>query len=322
MLSSVADNLYWMSRYLERAEHTARLLDVNVHGALEGTPEGARQRWERLSTSLRIPLTGPTLDGRSITQICALDTANPESIVSCIASARDNAREAWEQISSEMWEQINRLYLFVSKTNIDDIYRGEPHAFFAAIKQGAHLFQGIADSTMSHGEGWQFIGVGRGIERATATTNLLGAYFTPEAADPEGESPAYLEWVGLLKSCTAFEAYVKCYSADIQPRGIAEFLLLNTEFPRSVRFVCASIKSGLGAIGRTIETRGSARPERLAGRLLASLEFNQIDEIMAGDFQEYLEYIRQECEHIHVAIYGTFIRYPVAAALATRDRSV
>src|SRR5947209_8437365 len=122
MLSSVADNLYWMSRYLERAEHTARLLDVNVHGALEGTPEGARRRWERLGASLRIGATVQGMDGRSITELCALDPANPESIVSCVGTARDNAREAWEQINSEMWEQINRLYLYVSKTNIDDIY--------------------------------------------------------------------------------------------------------------------------------------------------------------------------------------------------------
>ena len=160
MLSRVADNLYWMSRYLERAEHTARLLDVNVHGALEGTSEGAQRQWERLETSLRIPLTGVAMDGRTVTEICALDTANPASIVSCIAAARDNARQAWEQINSEMWEQINRLHLFVSKTTIDEIYRGEPHAFFAAIKQGAHLFQGITDATMSHGEGWQFIRCG------------------------------------------------------------------------------------------------------------------------------------------------------------------
>ena len=321
MLSSVADNLYWMSRYLERAEHTARLLDVNVHGALEGTPEGARRRWDRLAASLRLPAGDERLSARSITQRLALDPANPQSIVSCVAAARENAREAWEQISSEMWELINRLHLYVSKTNVNDIYRGEPHAFFAAIKQGSHLFQGTADGTMSHGEGWHFIGVGRGIERATVTTNLLSAHFGPDVENVDGESLAYLEWVGLLKSCTAFEAYVKYYSADIQPENIADFLLLNAEFPRSVRFVCTGIRSGLGAIGRTTQARGAGRPERLAGRLLASLEYGQIDEVMAGDFPGYLAYIREECEHIHTAIYQTFIRYPVAAALAPRDRA-
>ncbi len=320
MLSGVADNLYWMSRYLERAEHTARLLDVNMHGVLDGTPESARRRWERLIATLRITPHTDGINARSVIQLVALDTVNPQSIVSCIGSARDNAREAWEQISSEMWEQINRLYLYVSKTSIDDIYQGEPHAFFTRIKQGAHLFQGIADSTMSHGEGWQFIGVGRGIERATATTNLLETHFDSQERNVEGESLVYLEWVGLLKSCTAFEAYVKFHSADIQPTNIAEFLLLNSEFPRSVRFVCASVRSGLQAIGRTTGGRGSGRPERLAGRLLASLEYGQIDEIMADDFHGYLEHIRQECENIHRAIYSTFIRYPVASALATNDR--
>jgi uncharacterized alpha-E superfamily protein len=138
MLSRVADNLYWMSRYLERAEHTARLLDVNLHGDLDSTPQSAAGRWERLLAALHTTFPSDVMeDARSITATLAFDTSHPGSIVSCIITARDNARQAWEQISSEMWEQINRLFLYVSRQNIDELWDGEPHAFFAEIKEGS-----------------------------------------------------------------------------------------------------------------------------------------------------------------------------------------
>src|SRR5438270_2385277 len=197
MLSRVADNLYWMSRYLERAEHTARLLDVNLHGMLDQTAESADHRWDRVLTALSTSLPdGAGHDPYRITQALTTDASNPASIVSCVAGARDNARQVWEQISSEMWEQINRLYLSVSRKRMDEIWQGEPHAFFVDVKEGVHLFQGITDATMTHGEGWQFIQVGRSLERAGETAILLDAHFTSPLASEDGATPAYLEWVG------------------------------------------------------------------------------------------------------------------------------
>ena len=320
MLSRVADNLYWMSRYLERAEHTARLLDVNLHGMLDQTPQSAERRWDRLLASLGTDIPGADHDPYRITEALTTTASNPASIVSCVSAARDNARQVWEQISSEMWEQINRLHLAVSRRRMAEIWRGEPHAFFVEVKEGVHLFQGITDSTMTHGEGWQFIQLGRSLERAAETAALVDAHFTSPLASDDPATLAYLEWIGLLKSCTAFEAYVKSYSANVEPQSIAAFLLLSGEFPRSIRFVASGIRSSLQAIARTTGGRGG-RPERLAGRLQAALEYGQIDEIMENDLHSYLESIRLQCDQIHTAIYQTFIWYPVAAALAAQGRA-
>ena len=149
-----------------------------------------------------------------------------------------------EQISSEMWEQINRFYLTVRGTTIDTIWRRQPHEFFRSVKEAIHFFQGLTDSTLGHAEGWQFIQAGRFLERGNAIATLLGAYYERSARQPASEADdrvadqtaQYLEWVGLLKSCTAFEAYCRVYTADVTPDRITEFLLLDPVFPHSVRF--------------------------------------------------------------------------------------
>jgi uncharacterized alpha-E superfamily protein len=179
MLSRVADNLYWMSRYLERAEHTARLIDLNLYLALELSPELASAHWQRLLASLRVALPPdvPMLPFQ-LTHRLTFEPSNADSLVSCVAIARENARQVREQISSEMWEQINQLYLRVKRAAIDQIWNAQPHEFFRAVKEGAHLFQGITDSTLSHAEGWRFIQLGRFIERARATAMLLDVHFS------------------------------------------------------------------------------------------------------------------------------------------------
>ena len=248
MLSRVADNLYWMARYLERAQHTARLLDVTLDLVPDRSAGAVTRSWEKLFASLHLTIPeGLPLKGRPITQMLALDAESDPSIVHHIASARDNARQVRELISSEMWEQINRLYLDLQKASMDRVWAA-PHEFFHAVKQGAHLFQGITDSTMDRGEGWHFIQLGQYIERAGNVAGLLSAHLADEAA---GEalphaSDLYLEWLGLLRSCTAFEAYCKVYSADLRFEEIAEFLLLNDSFPFSINFAASMLRIGAG----------------------------------------------------------------------------
>ncbi|HYG81160.1 MAG TPA: alpha-E domain-containing protein [Pyrinomonadaceae bacterium] len=321
MLSRVADSLYWMSRYLERAEHTARLIDVGLNLMLDQTPAAAERRWGRLLVSLHAPaqLAGSS-DAHQIAQALTFDASNETSIVSCIASARENLRQVREQISSEMWEQLNRLYLQVRETRLDDIWNVSTHEFFRSVKEGAHLFQGITDATMNHGEGWQFIQVGRHMERAGATATLLDVYasefLAPDGADAGGPK-SYLDWVGLLKACTAFEAYCKVYTADLRPERIAEFLLLNADWPRSVRFAADVMQAAFQAISEATGTRKSGRVNRLAGRLRASLGFGQIDEIMETGLHAYLNDVRRQCAQIHEAIVQTYVAYQVETALAT-----
>ena len=317
MLSRVSDSLYWMSRYLERAEHNARLIGVNLDLSLELATAFQSERWARPLAAMNVSLT-PEEAAELDTMMAALlyDASRPMSVRACVNAARENARQVREQVSTEMWQDLNRLYLRLrgaSKLNPD-----EHGNFCRDVIEGAHLFQGLTDATLNHGEGWQFIQIGRYLERAMATSRLLDVYFASYMADGAALGAVeYIEQVGLLKSCTAFEGYCKVYTADFQPRHIAEFLLLNEEFPRSVRFAVDSVQAALEAIARDVGARKAGRAERLAGRLRATLDFGHVDEIMADSLHDYLGDVMQQCERIHAAMYETYIAYTVDSALAS-----
>src|SRR5271170_1347108 len=197
MLSRVADNLYWMSRYLERAEHTARLVDVELQLWLDQSPEAGAGRWRFLLEALRTPAPSDNVNPASLVNTLVFSRANHSSIVSCISIARENLRHVREQCSSEMWEQLNRLYLEVMENQPEDSWILKSHSFFRAVQEGAHLFQGITDSTMSHGEGWHYIQLGRFIERMETVAALVGAYFERLRQPPDQtiDSAEYLAWV-------------------------------------------------------------------------------------------------------------------------------
>ena len=318
MLSRVADSLYWMSRYLERAEHTARLIDVDFQLRLDQSPEAGSGRWLRLLEALQAPVPADgKIDATTLTHILTLDKTNPSSIISCVAAARENLRQVREQCSSEMWEQLNRLYLQVNSTISSEAWLLHSYVFFRAVQEGAHLFQGVTDSTMSHGEGWQYIQLGRYVERTDAVARLIGTHLSrlPYSPDQAVESEEYLEWVGLLKSCAAFEAYCKKYTAELRPLRVAEFLLLNLEFPHSVRFSVDMVHAALRAIAELTE-RKAEQPVRLAGRLRATLSFGQIDEIIASGANAYVQSVRQQCGQAHAAIHQIYFDYPVEEALS------
>lgn len=316
MLSRVADSLYWMSRYLERAEHTARLIDVDMQLRLDESPDAGTGRWARLLEARQVPLPAGGIDAATLIHVLTLDRSNPSSIVCCIAAARENLRQVREQCSSEMWEQMNRLYLQINSTAPSESWLLNSHAFFRAVLEGAHLFHGFADSTMSHGEGWQFIRLGRYVERTDGLARLIGVHFAhlPHPLDQPVESAEYLDWVGLLKSCAAFEAYCKTYTAELRPLRIAEFLLLNSGFPHSVRFSVDMVHDALRIIGDVTE-RKAEHPLRLAGRLRAMLSFGQIDEIIAEGANSYVNSVCQQCAQIHAAIHQIYFDYPIESAL-------
>jgi uncharacterized alpha-E superfamily protein len=317
MLSRVADSLYWMSRYLERAEHTARLIDVDLQLRLDQSPEAGSGRWLGLLEALGVPVPeeGP-LDAETLTYLLTLDRTSPSSIISCVAAARENLRQVREQCSSDMWEQLNRLFLQVKSTASSDAGSLDSYIFFRAVQEGAHQFQGVTDSTMSHGEGWHYIQLGRFVERADAVARLIGAHFSrfPHAMDQAVESEEYLEWVGLLKSCAAFQAYCKAHTAELRPLRVAEFLLLNPSFPHSVRFSVDMVHTALRAIGELTE-RKAEQPVRIAGRLRATLSFSQIDEIMASGANAFVDSIRWQCTQAHSAIHQIYFDYTVESAL-------
>ncbi|WP_184254401.1 alpha-E domain-containing protein [Granulicella mallensis] len=327
MLSRVADSLYWMSRYLERAEHTTRLLDVNLNLMLDESATSSDHRWQRVVQALgkpkRIRWNG---DPYELARTLTFDVEHKSSVLSCIIRARENSRHVREQISTEQWHRLNSLYLEVTRPEFQSVMHSEalqdnsetPAAFLQQVMEAVHQFQGVTDSTMSHGEGWHFIQVGRYLERASATAMLIEAYHEDLWANPDQlpEGNEYLEWMGLLRSATAFEAYCKVYTADITPERILEFLLLDDEFPHSLRFSIDSVQNALQAIQRNSGKSRAEELNRIAGRLSAKLGFASVDEILSGDVIGYLRSIQRECQAIHETIYHLYVDYPIQTALA------
>ena len=321
MLSRVADSAYWLSRYLERAEHTARLGDVCLSLTLDRSPGAVRRLMATLGTApsgdgvAREPAVDSALPA-GLAGDDRLDLAHRDAIAACVAAARENARQVREQISSEMWEQLNRMYLQV-RHGYQNGLGMHGSEFYRYVKEAAHTFQGVTDSTMIHGEGWHYIQIGRFIERASMTATMLEVHFRDKRAEDGHGIGAYVEWVGLLRSCSAFEAYCRCYTADIRPERVAEFLLLNADFPRSVRFAVDGVEASLRAIARALGRSSAGRVDRLAGRLRASLDYTQIDEIMADSLQSYVQGIRRQCEQVHIVLYQTYMRYSLESAIAS-----
>ncbi len=276
---------------------------------------------------LASPKTSPWIgEPYSLTQALTFDTENKASILSCIIAARENARQVREQISTEQWHRLNSLYLQVTRPDtqierrVEDFAKGtaSPGDFLQSVMEAVHQFQGVTDSTMNHGEGWQFIQVGRYIERASATALLLEAYHADLWEHPEriGEGYEYLDWMGLLRSATAFEAYCKVYTADLTPKHIFEFLLLNEEFPHSVRFSIDSVGNALDKIQGDSGKSRAMSLQRLSGRLKASLSYSGVDEVLNQDVVSYLESIQAQCRAIHTNIYELYVDYSIQTALA------
>jgi len=310
MLSRVANAIYWMNRSVERAENYARFIDVNLNLTLD-LPHGTAEQWEPLVTT-----TGdhelfnqrygkPTRE--NVVQFLAADAANPNSVLSCLTAARENARSVREIISSEMWEQVNRFYLMVKEAVTAGWFSQDPYRFFTEVKQASHLLSGITDATMSHGEGWHFGRLGRLLERADKTSRILDVkYFIllPHVSDVDTPFDN-IQWSALLKSASALEMYRKQYGR-IAPNLVADFLILNPAFPRAIRYCVIKAEDSLRAISGSDGATARTQPEKKVGRLRAELEYTDIDEIRAGGLHEFLDGLQAELNGIDDAIHDTF----------------
>ncbi len=317
MLSRVADSLYWMSRYLERAEHTARLVDVDLHGLIDQDPDNSRKRHTRLLETLEFELTSePSYRiSQHFIEHIALDKNHENSIVSSIAKARENARHVREEISSEMWEQLNKMYLYITQS--DKVLINEnPHLFLSEIKSRSLLFQGITDSTLSHSEGWHFIHIGRYLERVSCILQLLKVFYAhfPIGDDDELGSKDYYDWIGLMKSCTAYEAYCRVYRSFLSPPRMSSFLILDPDFPHSVRFSINFMKQSLDEVAELTQTRKVGNTNRLIGKMSASLDYASIEEIKENPVI-FLNNIQRQIHLLHDSINTTYISYPVETGL-------
>jgi len=319
MLSRVADSLYWMSRYLERAENTVRQLDVTMSLLLDSSETTADTRWNRLLTSLGNP-RGVKWQGDfdAMTRSLIFDSSNAVSLTTCIGAARENARQVREELSTEQWQRLNRLYHQMHSPQAQAQFRANMNDFLASIVDGIHLFKGVSDTTMIHGEGWQFIRLGRYLERAYATATLLEVYQESLLDLPEREHSGYqyLELVGLLRCCTSFEAYCQVYTADLSPDRILEFLLLNRDFPHALRYSIDGVRQALEAIQRSGGRRPPDDLHAAAGKLHAMLRYTTINEILEGNPGAFLHSIREQCQQIHELLYRYYVQYSIQSALA------
>jgi uncharacterized alpha-E superfamily protein len=319
MLSRVADSLYWMSRYLERAENTVRQLDVTMSLMLDTGGASAETRWQRMMASLGNPAgTDWNGDMDAMARILVFDSLNHASVTFCVNGARENARQVREEISSEQWQRLNRLYHQMHSPHTQTQFRSNINDALASVVDGIHLFKGVSDTTMIHGQGWQFIRLGRYLERAYATATLLEVYQPDlfQTHEREHSGYQYLELVGLLRCCTSFEAYCQVYTADLVPDRILEFLLLNEDFPHAIRYCVDGIRDAIESIQRL---GGRRPPEELIaviGRLHAMLGYTTIAEILAGDPAAFLHKIREQCMCIHGLIYRYYVHYSIQSALA------
>jgi uncharacterized alpha-E superfamily protein len=305
MLSRVADSLYWTSRYLERADHCARVLEANYNLLLNPSKPGREQRWQRISASLGLPAELSSTDSQTNVIRLISEPRVAASIVSCITVARENASQVREQISSEMWERLNQLYHEITQSSMHLTGDSEPLRVIATFREGTYRFQGVTDSTINHGEGWHFIQLGKYLERACGLSALLDSYFATAAGADD------LDWVALLTSCSAFEAYCKVYTADLKPAAVAEFLLLNADFPFTVRYSAEQMHNALKALGTIASARKTSTIERMVGKLQSSLAYTQIDEIMPRDLHPFFADVIEQCRKLHAALHELYFEYPI-----------
>ena len=308
MLSRVADSLYWMSRYFERADNIARVIDATHSLMLSRVEVGADQRWYRALTAMGLQLDAANSDPQNAIRRLAADVTHRASMMSCLGAARENASQVREEISSEMWEQLNRLYheavaLSGGVEDDESVMR-----LVTAVREGSYAFHGVSETTMTHGEGWRFVQLGKYTERACAVSLLLDAYFAAQTQSDD------LDWIALLASCAAFDSYCKVFTADLQPDRVVELLLVYPEFPYSVRYSVERMNVSLKAITAQSTGRPRAQIGRLIGRLRSSLAFATVSELRAGDLHAFLNGVLDQCRAIHAAVHDAYIDYPIEIA--------
>jgi uncharacterized alpha-E superfamily protein len=319
MLSRVADSLYWINRYVERAENLSRFVEVSEAMALD-CPPGSAEPWLPL-----IDASGdrelfdqlfPNGNPQDVVQFLVREPRNPSSIVNCVGIARENARQIREVITTEMWEQLNDLYWTLQDN--ESFWDQPPQEQLRDIRRACQLFSGITDATLSRDLSWQFSRLGRLLERADKATRILDVkyFLLLPSPDEVGGVLDELQWISLLRSAGAYQMFRQARQQAIEPKAVAAFLLLDPIFPRSVRYCLERITETLRII------RGSAVPgapdalECLAGLTLARWSYTPIDALIAGGLHESIDALQSDLNQLHTLIEA---RYFVASTAEPID---
>ncbi len=315
LLSRVAESLFWLGRYIERAENTARLLDVTFHGRLEPHATemtGAVNTWQAVVASLGLQnLYTSAHDGYdevAVIEFLTVDRANSSSIVSALAAARENARGVRDFLSSETWVAVNRLYHATSQRNLHLILADGLYEFCDEVRQGTQLFHGTANSTSLHDEGWYWLQSGLYLERSDMVTRIVDSkyHLLLDSTDEVGGALDRHQWGALLRSVSGYEAFRRTHAAGLEPNAIVEFLLLGIEFPRSLR---SSVEALLSALDHA--TSGAERPARNATLrdvtdLRNRLQYESVDSLVTLGLHEFLEDARRTLAGVNTAVANAF----------------
>jgi uncharacterized alpha-E superfamily protein len=310
MLSRVADSIYWMSRYVERSENVARFIDVNLHLMLD-LPMEIKQQWEPLVT-----VTGDrelftqkygNVTRDAVIQFLTFDSDYPNSIVTCLRLARENARSIREVISSEMWESINEFYLLVTSKTARNEAVSDPHTFFTKVKLCNQQFIGIREGTISHGDAWHFSRLGGYIERAEKTSRILDVKYFILLPDVGYVGTPFdnIQWAAVLKSVSALEMYRKRFHR-IVPRQVADFLIFDHDFPRAIRYCLMNAEESLHNITGSLPGTFSNQAERRLGRLRAEIDYADVNEAFETGLHDYIDSFQMKLNAVDDAIYNTF----------------
>jgi uncharacterized alpha-E superfamily protein len=323
LLSRVADAVYWMARYIERAENVARYIGVNLNLQLD-LPQDPTQQWQSL-----IDTSG---DGEAflkrhgeasqhnVVDFLTFDLENPNSIFSCLRAARENARSVRETISSEMWEQVNAMYLDMASQHLMPGYEWHPD-FFRQLRMSSHLFQGILDATMTHNEAWHFARLGRKLERADKTSRILDVKYFMLLPSPSDVGTPYddIHWSAVLKSVSGLEMYRKKYGR-LEPRDIVEFLVMDRDFPRAIHYCITRADISLRGITGTIPGTFQYTSERLMGLLRSDLDFTPVDQILSGGLHDYLDALQRKINEVDNAVLSDFVDWRLHSRTPTQTQ--
>lgn len=314
MLSRVADALYWTSRYVERAENVARFMSVNLNQTLDAGLGSMNGGWEALIRATgdmrQFEETHGQANKQEVMEFLTFDPKYPNSIASAITAARNNAQAVRGIISREMWQEINELYLFVQAEGRSGNPLEDMTSFYDHIKLAGSHFAGATDATLSRGEAWHFLRMGRLMERADKTSRILDVKYyllLPQPADV-GTSLDQVGWVALLDSTSGLQMYLQQHHVVSPPR-VAEFLLLDKDFPRAIRFCIDRAMQSLWAITGSAQGSPRTEAERLMGRLSANLAFTHVDQVVAQGLHEYIDSLQCTLNDIDGALNSTLFNH-------------
>ncbi len=313
MLSRVADSLFWLGRYAERAENYARFIDVNFNLSLDLPPD-MQEQWAPLihatgGKTLFSTLFNDDFKRENAIFFLAFDQRNPNSIISTVRSARENARIVRENIPKETWEILNELHYYVQDALEKKIWKKEdPKDCFKQIKNSLQLLSGIAYDNIPRTQGWYFTKLGQYMERADKTSRILDVkyHFLLPSVDDVGSPLDFLHWVALLKSVSSFNAYRKKHG-PIKPKAIVQYLVLDRQFPRSVLFCLMNAENCLHEISESKQGYSNA-VEKAIGNLRADVEFADIDDIFQTGLHEYLDQLQVRLNDISQLIYEQYFK--------------